>query len=212
VAQVNVGRATALTEEFIDRGAPWSATTSWRIVLSEGVIGAIVGLVILLQPLGVSTTLQIVGFVLLAGALLTAFQIWRHRLHPDREVLAAFRAGSGVTVGLVVIVATFFAAVTDTVSASLAIVVGIGFIVFGLAGIASTFVSRKEMEPLPMAGLIANAVLAVAGFVLMFSGAAGSSTVGSIFTLLGIVFIAAGLGLCGYAYMLRQQEQSRYSR
>jgi len=209
---VNVDRATALTEEFLDRGAPWSGNTSWRIVLTEGVIGAIVGLVILLQPLGTSTTLQIVGLVLLVGALLTAFQIWRHKVHPDREVLAAFRAGSGVTVGLVVIVATFFTAVTDTVTATLAVVVGIGFIVFGLAGIASSFLGRKDLEPLPVAALIANSVLVVAGLVLMLSGAGGSGTVGSVFNLLGVLFIAAGLGLCGYAYMLRQQEQTGYAR
>ena len=63
-----------------------------------------------------------------------------------------------------------------------------------------------------MAGLVANAVLVVAGVVLMLAGAGGSSTVGSVFNLLGVIFIAAGLGLCGYAYMLRQQEQDRSTR
>lgn len=212
VAKTNVDRATALTEEFLDRGAPWSANTSWRIVLGEGIVAVIVGLIVLLQPLGVSTTLQIVGFALLVGALLTAFQIWRGRIEPGREVLAAFRSGSGVTVGLVVIVATFFTAVTDTVTASLAVIVGVGFIVFGLAGIAGSFIGRREIEPLPAAVLIANATLVVAGIVLMLSGAAGSTTVGSVFNLLGVAFIVAGLGLAGYGYMLRQQEQQGFRR
>lgn len=208
--KANIDRATALTEEFIDRGAPWSARTSWRIVLGEGIVAAILGLVFLLKPLGgASTTLQLIGLLLLAGSLVTAFQIWRHKIQPEREVLAAFRSGSGMTVGLVVVVAALFTDVTDAVSASLAVVVGIGFIIFGIAGIAASYVGRSPDEVLPLAGLVANAVLVVAGVVLMFSGAAGSSTVDSVFNLLGILLIVAGVALGGYAYLLRQQEANR---
>jgi len=211
--QVNVDRATAVTEELLDRGAPWSARTTWTIVLAEGIVAGVLGLLFLFKPLGgSSTTLQIVGFVLLVGALLTAFQLWRHKVRPDLENLAAFRAGSGVTVGLVVIVATFFTAVTEAVTAALAVVVGIGFVIFGLAGIGGSFVRRTADEPLPLGVLIINAVLAVSGVVLLFSGAAGSGAVDGIFTLLGILLIVVGLGLGGYSYLLRQQELSGYRR
>ena len=44
--------------------------------------------------------------------------------------------------------------------------------------------------------------------VLLFAGAAGSDTVDGVFNLLGILLIAAGLGLGGYAYLLYQQEAS----
>ncbi len=173
-------------------------------------MAAIVGLVFLVKPLGgSSTTLQLVGLILLGGALITAFQLWRQQLRPDLETLAAFRAGSGVTVGLVVVVATFFTAVTDAVTAALAVVVGIGFIIFGLAGIAASFVRRADDAPLPVATLVLNAVLALAGAVLMFSGARGADAVDGIFNLLGILLIAAGLGLAGYAYLLRQQALAR---
>ena len=208
--RATVDRATAITEEIITRGAPWSAQTSWSIVLVEGIVAAIVGLIFLVKPLGgSSTTLQLVGLILLGGALITAFQLWRRHMRPDLETLAAFRAGSGVTVGLVVVVATFFTQVTDAVSAALAVVVGIGFIIFGLAGIAASFVRRSEAAPLPLSTLVLNAVLALAGAVLMFSGAAGAGAVDGIFNLLGILLIAAGLGLAGYSYLLRQQEASR---
>lgn len=211
--QKNVDRATALTEELIDRGAPWSARTSWRIVLGEAIVAGVVGLLILFRPIGgSSTTLQIIGLVLLIGALLTAFQIWRHSIQPGLEVLAAFRAGSGVTVGLVVIAATFFTNVTTAVSASLAVVIGVGFIIFGSAGAAATFVGRDADAPLPLPGLIANVILIVAGVVLLFAGAAGSSTVDSVFTLLGILVIAAAVALAGYAYLLRQREISGLRR
>jgi uncharacterized membrane protein HdeD (DUF308 family) len=212
-AQANVERATALTEDIIERGAPWSAQTSWTIILSEGIVAGILGLIFLFKPLGgSSTTLQLVGFVLLIGALLTAFQLWRHKVRPDLENLAAFRAGSGVTVGLVVIMATFFAAVTEAVSAALAVVIGIGFIIFGLTGIGGSFVRRATDEALPLGVLVINAVLAVAGVVLLFAGAAGSSAVDGIFSLLGILLIVVGLGLGGYSYLLRQQEMSGVRR
>ncbi|MFV2063679.1 MAG: hypothetical protein ACC726_09215 [Chloroflexota bacterium] len=196
-----------MTEELIDRGAPWSSRTSWRIVGGEAVIAGVLGLLFLFRPIGgSSTTLQLIGVILLIGALLTAFQIWRHAVRPNLEVLAAFRAGSGVTVGLVVIVATFFTTVTAEVAASLAVVVGIGFIIFGIGGILASFVGRVAEAPLPLPGLIANAVLVVAGAVLMFAGAAGAGAVDGIFNLLGILMIVAAVALGGYAYLLHQQE------
>lgn len=172
-------------------------------------MAAVVGLIFLVKPLGgSSTTLQLVGLILLGGALITIFQLWRHQVRPDLEQLAAFRAGSGVTVGLVVVIATFFTAVTDAVTAALAVVIGIGFVIFGLAGIGGSFVRRSAQATLPLATLVLNAVLAVAGVVLVFSGAAGAAAVDGVFNLLGIVLIAAGLGLAGYAYLLRQQALS----
>jgi uncharacterized membrane protein HdeD (DUF308 family) len=210
---VNVDRATAITEDLIDRGAPWSARTSWTIVLVEGIVAAIVGLIFLVKPLGgSSTTLQLVGLILLGGSLINAFQLWRRHIRPDLETLAAFRAGSGVTVGLVVVIATFFTAVTDSVAAALAVVVGIGFIIFGLTGIAASFVRKRADAPLPIATLILNAVLALAGAVLMFAGAASADAVDGIFNLLGILLIAVGLGLAGYAYLLRQQDATGGTR
>jgi len=205
----NVDRATQITEELIDRGVPWSSTTSSPIVLIEGIVAATLGLIFVFRPLGSSsTTLQLVGLLLLGGALVTAFQLWRHRVRPDLEQLSAFRAGSGVTVGLVVVVATLLTDVTDAVTAALAVVVGIGFIVFGLTGIAGSFVRRTAVGPLPLASLILNAVMALTGAVLMFAGAAGGEAVDGMFVLLGALLLVVGVGLWGYAYWLHQQEAS----
>ena len=206
-ARDSVDRATQITEELIDRGAPWSSRTSWSIVLVEGIVVAVLGLIFLFKPLGgSSTTLQLVGLLLLGGSLVAAFQLWRHRVRPDLEQLSAFRAGSGVTVGLVVVMATLLTDVTGTVTAALAVVVGIGFIVFGLTGIAGSFVRRAAVSPLPLASLILNAVMALTGAVLMFAGAAGGDAVDGMFVLLGALLIAVGLGLALYSYRLRQEE------
>ncbi len=211
--RASVEQASTVAEDLIDRGAPWSDRTSWTIVLVEGIVAGVVGLLFLFKPLGgSSTTLQFAGLILLAGSLIKVFQLWRHHVRPDLEQIAAFRAGSGVTVGLVVVAATYFTAVTAEVSASLAVVVGIGFVVFGLTGIAASLVRNRHDAPLPLATLIINAVLALAGLVLMFSGAAGSDAVSGIFNLLGIALIVAGLGLAGYSYLLRQQEMSGVRR
>ena len=211
--KANVDRASAMTEDLLDRGAPWSSSTTWTIVMVEGIVAVVLGLIFIVQPLGgTSTVLQLVGVALLVGALLSAFQVWRQHIRPDLEVLAAFRSGSGVTVGLSVVVATFFTEVSDTVTAALAVIVGIGFFVFGLSGIAASFVRRKDDAPLPVVTLILNAVLAAAGVVLTFSGAGGSSAVDGIFVLLGVLLVIGGVGLAGYAYMLRQREMSGVRR
>jgi hypothetical protein len=206
-ARANVDRATAITEDLLDRGAPWSASTSWTIVMGEGVVAVVAGILFVLQPLGGSSTvLQLVGIALLLGALITAFQLWREHIRPDLRELAAVRAGSGVTVGLSVIVATFFTDVTDAVTAALAVVVGIGFFVFGATGIAASLVRRQTDEVLPLITLVLNAVLTAVGVILTFAGAGGSGAVDGIFVLLGLLLAAAGAGLIGYAVLLRREE------
>jgi uncharacterized membrane protein HdeD (DUF308 family) len=196
-----------MTEDLLDRGAPWSENTTWSIIMVEGIVAVVLGLLFVVQPLGGSSTvLQLVGLALLAGSLLSAFQIWRQHIRPDLENLFAFRAGSGVTVGLSVVVATFFAEVTDPVTAALAVVIGIGFFVFGIAGIAASFVRRQQDAVLPVVTLILNAVLAAAGIVLTFSGAGGAASVDRIFGLLGLLLAVVGVGLIGYAWMLRRDE------
>jgi len=196
-----------MTEELLDRGAPWSSSTTWTIVLAEGIVAVVLGLIFILQPLGGSSTvLQLVGIALLVGSLVSAFQIWRQHIRPDLENLASFRTGSGVTVGLSVVVATFFTDVTEAVTAALAVIVGIGFVVFGLSGIASSFVRRQGDVVLPLVTLILNAVLAAAGIVLAFSGTGGAASVDRVFSLLGVALAIVGAGLMGYGWMLRRQE------
>jgi uncharacterized membrane protein HdeD (DUF308 family) len=208
--RADIDGVSAVAEDLIARGAPWDARTSWTIVLVEGIVAAVIGLLFIFKPLGgSSTTLQIVGLVLLAGSLITAFQLWRHHLRPEIEQLASFRSGSGVTVGLVVIVATLFVPVTDSVVAALAVVVGVGFFIFGISGIGMSFVRMQLDAPLPLFTLVANAVLALAGLLLVLAGARGADSVDGIFNWLGVLLIAAGLALAGYAYMLRQQDESR---
>jgi hypothetical protein len=177
------------------------------IVLVEGIVAVVIGLMFIFKPFGGSSTvLQLVGIALLVGALITAFQLWRQQVRPDLREIAAFRAGSGTTVGLSVLVAAFLTSVTDTVTAALAVVVGIGFFVFGLCGIAASFVRRTGDAVLPLVSLVLDAVLAAAGLILAFSGVRGASAVDGIFVLLGIVIALAGAGLAGYAVMLRRQE------
>jgi uncharacterized membrane protein HdeD (DUF308 family) len=207
--QANVDRATAITEDLIDRGAPWSARTTWTIVLAEAIVVGVLGLIFLFKPLGgSSTTLQLVGIVLLIGALITAFQLWRHMVRPDLETLAAFRAGSGITVGW--FPSRPSSAVTDAVSAARRSWSGPAS--SSSASLAAASVRHQGAAPLPLVALVINAGLALAGVVLMFAGAAGPSAVSGIFNLLGILLIVAGLVLGGYSYLLRKQEMSGIRR
>lgn len=205
--RASVDEAAAVAAEIIDRGAPWSPRTSWTIVLIEGIVVALIGLIFIFEPFGgASTTLQLAGLALLAGSGVTVFQLWRHEFRHDIEMLASFQAGSGVTVGLVVVLATFLTDVTDAVTATLAVVIGVGFIVFGVVGIASSLIRRQLDAPLPLASLVLNAVLALAGLLLLFAGWDGSDSVDGLFNVLGVLLIASGLALAGYSFMLYQQE------
>ena len=84
-----------------------------------------------------------------------------------------------------------------------------GFFIYGITGIGGSFVRMQLDVPLPLATLVANAVMALAGLVLVLAGARGAEAVDGIFNLLGVLLIAAGLALAGYSYMLRQQDEGR---
>lgn len=204
----NVERATALTEQVIDRGAPWGAGATWQIVVVEAIGAGLVGLIMLFDIGGSSTILKLLGLLLLGLALIGAFQVWRKKVRPERTSLAAFRVGSGVTTGILVLVATFLAPVSDTVTASLAVVVGVGFAIFGLAGIIAPLIGRQGDEQLPLGIIAVNIVVLVIGVVLLFAGAGGASQVNSVFRLVGILLIFLAVGLGGWAYVLYQRQSA----
>ena len=144
---------------------------------AEGVVAVILGLLFLFEPLGGSSV------TLLADGSHPAARCAHHDLPAVARHGAAGPRDPG---GLPVRLGRHgrpgdsswppsSLTATDAVTAAMAVVVGIGFLVFGLTGIAASFIRRRADAALPLLALVVNGLLALAGLVLLFAGAAGSS-------------------------------------
>jgi hypothetical protein len=197
-------KATALASSAVDKGAPWKRGTAWWVVLTEGIVGLVIGVMLLLTDLGTNLAIELLGLLLLVTSLLSVYQLFRGRIAPARVALVAFRSGAGVTTGVLVLIGSMAIGASDPVTRALAVVLGVGLVIFGLVGLASGILQRKDGMGLPVAALIIAAGCALVGLLLTFNGIAGYDEVKGTFKLLGILLIVAGGALTGYGYILRK--------
>lgn len=200
--------ATALASSAVDKGAPWKRGTAWWVVLSEGVVGIAVGLLLLATDLGTNLAIELLGVLLLVTSLLSVVQLVKGRVAPGRIALVAFRSGAGVTTGILVLIGSVAIGASDPVTRALAVVLGVGLIVFGIVGLASGLLRREAGQGLPVAVLIVAGGMALVGLMLTINGIAGYDQVKSTFKLLGVLMLVAGAALMIYGYLLRSRGAS----
>jgi uncharacterized membrane protein HdeD (DUF308 family) len=201
-------QALAVARDLVDKGAPWKAGVTWPVVMAEGVVLAVAGLLVWLAPgFGARTVLQVLGIILLATALLSAWRLLRDQVPPRRIMTVAFRAGVGMTVGLIVVVGSLLAQNSDVATVAIAVILGVGFVLYGLAAIVTAVLRREPGEGMPIAALVIAGLTVVAGLLLVFNGR-DIDSLKSSFTLLGILLLIVGLGIGGYAWMLRSRDRA----
>jgi uncharacterized membrane protein HdeD (DUF308 family) len=187
--------------------APWKKGARWEVVIAQGVVLAIAGLIIWLAPgFGASAALQLIALLLLAMALLSTWRILRGQVAPQRMAPVAFRAGVGVTVGLITVIGAFIVEDRNVGTVALAIILGVGLVLYGLVALVSTFARREPGSGIPVVALIVSALTVIVGLMLIINGRNGIDSLQSTFTLLGILMLLAGLGFLGYGWMLRSAQ------
>ncbi len=144
--------------------------------------------------------------MLLATSLVSVYGLLRGQVPPGRIALVSFRAGVGVTTGALVLIGSWAIGSNDQVTRALAVVLGVGLLLFGLVGLLSGILQRKAGSGLPVAPLIVAGGAVLVGLLLTLNGIAGYDQVQSTFKLLGVLLIVAGIALCVYGYMLRQRQ------
>ena len=204
--QSGTDKATALASSAVDKGAPWKRGTAWWVVLTEGVVGVVIGVLLLLTDMGTNVALELLGVLLLVTSLLSIYQLFRAQVAPSRIALVAFRSGAGLTTGVLVLIGSLAIGVSDQVTRALAVVLGVGLVIFGLVGLASGFIGREPGQRLPIAGLIVAGGAALVGVLLTVNGIAGYDQVKGTFKLLGILLLIAGGALAVYGYMLKSRQ------
>ena len=97
-------KASAIAASAVDKGAPWKRGTAWWVVLTEGIVGLVLGVLLLLTDMGTNLALELLGLLLLVTSLLSVYQLFRGQIAPGRIALVSFRSGVGVTTGVLVLI------------------------------------------------------------------------------------------------------------
>lgn len=200
-------QALGIAKDLVVQNAPWKAGIAWEVVMAQGAGLAIAGLLLWLAPNAGAFALQVLALTLLGSAGVSAWRLVRGRVAPRRVAVVGFRAGVGVTTGLLAIMGTLLAGGTDTNRVALTVILGTGILLYGIASAVAPFVGREKGERFPVAGLLISIGAAVLGLWLVIQGSSGIEAVRGTFSAIGILLILAGAALCGYAFYLRSRPE-----
>lgn len=190
---------------LVDQNAPWKKGARWEVVLVQGIVLGVAGLIVWLAPgFGAAAILQLVALLLLVSAALSVWRLLRQQVAPARLGTVAFRAGVGMAIGIVTILGALIVEDRSVGTVAIAIVLGVGLILYGLAALVTIVFGRQKGAGLPIVSIVVVVLTIVVGILLIINGRDGVAALQGTFVLLGILIALAGLGLIGYALMLRQ--------
>jgi uncharacterized membrane protein HdeD (DUF308 family) len=187
---------------FVNRALPWRSDVRWPVVSVEAV--ALIGLGIFMLVDNASAgraVLQIIGLVLLVASVVLGAGSLRTRERGLGE-FDAFRAGIGVTVGLIATVSWW----SDYIEpGAVRLILGWGLVAYSVLHVAGLLAVRGRGDIRP--SIIVTMVLTlVLGIILLTSSDRVSE--GRI-TVLGSVFLGFGVLLGAWAYVLYSRAGSR---
>jgi uncharacterized membrane protein HdeD (DUF308 family) len=198
--------ALAAAKNVIGQNAPWKSGMRWEVVLAQGIVIGIVGLVIWLAPgFGATAMLQLLGLLLLVTSLLSVWRLLRAQVRPERVATVAFRAGVGCAVGLIVVIGALIVGDRDLATVAMAVVLGIGLILYGLSAAAGSLLQRPKGSSFPVAALLISTATIIVGLLLVVNGRNGIESLTGTFAILGVLLLVVGLALVGWAYVLRSK-------
>jgi hypothetical protein len=192
---------------LVDRGASLRGATTWPVILGEGIVLAVVGAVMWLPTgFGATAMLQILGITVLVTATISAWRLVRGMVTPMTVAAVAFRAGVGLAVGSLVVLGSLVAEQADATTLAVAIVLGVGLVLYGLSVLVGPLVQRVPGAPFPL-GVVALAFgLIVVGAFLVIRANSGIEELTEAFPFLGLLLGATGMALVGYALILKPHE------
>jgi hypothetical protein len=194
---------------LVDSGALWRGSTTWPVILGEGIVLLVVGLLVWLPTgFGASAVLQILGVAVLLTAAISAWRLIRDAVAPLTVAAVAFRAGVGLTVGLLVVLGSLLAEQIEVTTLSIAVVLGVGFVLYGLSVLMGPLVQRVPGAPFPLGAVALAMGLAVVGTLLIVRANTGIEALIETFSFLGLLLAATGMALVGWSLMLKSHEDA----
>lgn len=189
-------------KDLLNQSKPWRADVRWQIVAAEAVLLVAIGLFMLISPDRAGDwILQIIGVVLLIASVQLAIASLRGTdIGPG--VVEAFRAGIGVTVGVIATSLWWSDYVSNN---AVRLILGWGLIAFAIIQLAA-LVTRRGRTGLRMSSLVISGLVLVLGLLLLTSS--NLDTVESRLSFLGVVLLVFGALLGGLAYLLMNKDKT----
>lgn len=198
----------SLKDQSLDtvRGlAPWRAGLPWWVVLVEGIVLGVVGILILIDPR--QTTVNLALFLAAAMGVAGILQLWavmRGKVPESSDALIAARGAVGVFASATVLLLFFLNYLP--VEAGL-ILFGLGSLVFGLVGLWAGFVTRGTRR---RSGIVEGVFFTLFGALMFYVLIAGSAAVETATTIVGWAAIVGGVVLLVLAFLSRSKQQQGY--
>ena len=182
-------------KELLSRQAPWRQGVAWWIVLIQGLLLLALGLYILFrQGAAGIQAVQFLGIFLLVLSILGTIRGVRNRVAPKALPYHMLAAGIGLATGAIISLNIWQEFMTPAASL---VIISIGFMLYGLAGLLEWFLGGTEQRSWLALGI--SLVSLILGLAILWSRLA---LAGTALWVTGLAATVAGLGLTGYAVLL----------
>ena len=178
--------------------APWSTRIPWWVVLIEGIIVGVIGLLAVFDPQGANTTMALLltGGLLFAG-LTQVYAIMRSGVPDKIDSIVAARAAIAIYAGLIILVLYFLGEDSQTGTQILTRIAGFG--IFGTASLlygllALVQVIRTDGSSRRQA-LIEFLLFSSVGLITLWGLFSGGESIAGAVRIIGWIFIVAGIAL-----------------
>lgn len=184
---------------MLNKTKPWRSDARWEIVAVEAILLVALGLYTLIATESAGNAiLQIVGLVLLIVSAQVAISSFRF---PESGLGAydTFRAGIGVTVGLIATSLWWAEAVPNS---AVRFILGWGLVGYTVIHLVGLIMVRGRENLRPMSIVLSLFALVLGILLLTTNDATAESTL----NFLGAVFLVFGVLLGGLAYLIRSRD------
>ena len=186
--------------------APWRAGLPWWVVLVEGSVLGVVGILILIDPrkATVNMALFLAAALVIAG-ILQLWAILRGRIPESIDSLLAARGAIGIYAGGMVLL-LFFLEYLSTEAGLIAF--GLGSLIYGLLGLWASIASSSRRRA---SSIVEGVFFTLFGLLLIYVLYAGSEQVEQVTKIVGWAAIVGGLALIGLSFYNRSRDADRES-
>jgi uncharacterized membrane protein HdeD (DUF308 family) len=184
--------------------APWRAGLPWWVVLVEGAVLGVIGILILIDPR--QTTVNVALFLAAALVIAGIIQLWsilRGKVPESVDSLLAARGAIGIYAGGIVLLLFFLQYLS--MEAGL-ISFGLGSLIYGILGLWSSIASSSRRR---LSAIIEGIFFTAFGVLLLYVLFAGGETVQQVTSIVGWTAIVGGLLLIGISFYNRSRDADR---
>ena len=182
--------------EQVKRFAPWRTNLPWWVVLIEGVVMGIVGILVLLDPQQTSVNVALfLTIVLIISGVLQLWSALRDKVAPGAESLVTARGSIALFSGIVIWILLYMNALTPDVGR---IIFGLGSLTYGLLGIGVVFNTDGNQRRTTM---IESIFFTIIGLLMVYVLFAGPDAIVVATRIVGWAALLAGLALIGLAFV-----------